>query len=172
MRPAELRRRLRRLRALVLDVDGVLTDGGLFYGASPEPLKRFNVKDGMGLRLAREAGLAIAWISGERSQAVLRRARKLKVVDVFLETEDKLPALLKFLDRRQISPEDAAYAGDDILDLPPMERVGLAIAVADAMPQVRQAAHWITRRRGGEGAVREICDAILASRSGTAGTAR
>lgn len=165
MTPADLRRRLARVRALVLDVDGVLTDGGLYYGPSGEPLKKFNVKDGMGLRLVREAGIAVAFISGESSSAVVRRAEKLKVVDVFLGVEDKLEALEKVLARRKVDPAEAAYVGDDVNDLPPMRRVGLAIAVADAVPEVRKAAHWVTSRRGGDAAVREVCDNLLKSRA-------
>jgi 3-deoxy-D-manno-octulosonate 8-phosphate phosphatase (KDO 8-P phosphatase) len=158
------RLRLRRVRALILDVDGVLTDGGMYYGPAGEPLKKFNVKDGMGLRLLREAGIAVAFISGERSGAVARRAAKLRVRDLFLGVEDKLRALEKFLSRRGLAPEQAAYVGDDVNDLPPMRRVGLAIAVADAVPEVRKAAHWVTSRRGGDAAVREVCDFLLKSR--------
>jgi 3-deoxy-D-manno-octulosonate 8-phosphate phosphatase (KDO 8-P phosphatase) len=164
MTSAELRRRLSRLQALVLDVDGVLTDGGLYYGPRGEPLKKFNVKDGMGIRRAREAGISIAFITGEKSQAVLRRAEKLKVRDVYLGVEDKQGALEKFLSKRHLEAEETAYVGDDVNDLPPMRRVGLAIAVADAMPAVRRAAHWVTLRRGGDAAVREVCDILLKSR--------
>jgi 3-deoxy-D-manno-octulosonate 8-phosphate phosphatase (KDO 8-P phosphatase) len=156
---------LRNIRALVLDVDGVLTDGGMYYGSSGEPLKKFNVRDGMGLRLVREAGLVVAFISGDRSAAVQRRAEKLGIRDLFLGAEDKLDALERFLKSRRIASREAAYVGDDVNDLPPMRRVGLAIAVADAAPEVRKAAHWVTRRRGGDAAVREVCDILLKSRA-------
>jgi 3-deoxy-D-manno-octulosonate 8-phosphate phosphatase (KDO 8-P phosphatase) len=155
---------LKRVRALVLDVDGVLTDGGMYYGPGGEGLKRFNVKDGMGLRLVLEAGIAVALISGEASEILRRRAEKLQIADVFIGVEDKLKTLEGFLAARKIPPEEAAYVGDDVNDLPPMGKVGLPVAVADALPQVRKAAKWVTSRRGGDAAVREVCDAILAAR--------
>jgi 3-deoxy-D-manno-octulosonate 8-phosphate phosphatase (KDO 8-P phosphatase) len=155
---------LQRIRALVLDVDGVLTDGGMYYGPGGEGLKRFNVKDGMGLHLVLEAGIAVALISGENSEILRRRAEKLKIADVFIGVEDKLKTLEGFLAARKIAPSDAAYVGDDVNDLPPMGKVGLPVAVADAVPEVRKAAKWITSRRGGDAAVREVCDAILSAR--------
>jgi 3-deoxy-D-manno-octulosonate 8-phosphate phosphatase (KDO 8-P phosphatase) len=155
---------LQRVRALVLDVDGVLTDGGMYYGPAGEGLKRFNVKDGMGLRLVLEAGIAVALISGEDSEILRRRAEKLKIVDVYVGVEDKLKTLEGFLASRKISLAEAAYVGDDVNDLPPMGKVGLPVAVADAVPEVRKAAKWVTTRRGGDAAVREVCDAILSVR--------
>jgi 3-deoxy-D-manno-octulosonate 8-phosphate phosphatase (KDO 8-P phosphatase) len=155
---------LKRVRALVLDVDGVLTDGGMYYGPGGEGLKRFNVKDGMGLGLVLEAGIAVALISGEASEILRRRAEKLRIADVFVGVEDKLKTMEGFLAARKIPLEEAAYVGDDLNDLPPMTRVGLPIAVADAVPQVRKAARWITSRRGGDGAVREVCDALVDAR--------
>ena len=159
--PARL---LRRIRALVLDVDGVLTDGGMYYGPAGEGLKRFHVKDGLGLRLVIEAGIAVALISGEASEILRRRAEKLKIADVFIGVEDKRKILETFLAARKIALEETAYVGDDLNDLPAMLRVGVPVAVADAVPQVRKAARWVTSRRGGDAAVREICDAILAAR--------
>jgi len=158
------RRLLRRIRALVLDVDGVLTDGGMYYGPAGEGLKRFNVKDGLGLRLIGEAGIAVALISGENSEILRRRAEKLKIEDVFVGVEDKLRTLKQFLGARKIDPEDAAYVGDDLNDLSALQAVGLPIAVSDAVPRVRKAARWVTSRRGGDAAVREVCDALLAAR--------
>jgi len=155
---------LKRVRALVLDVDGVLTDGGMYYGPGGEGLKRFNVKDGMGLRLVLEAGIAVALISGEASEILKRRAEKLRIADVFIGVEDKLKTLEGFLAARKIAFEDTAYVGDDVNDLAPMGKVGLPVAVADAVPLVLKAARWVTSRRGGDAAVREVCDAILASR--------
>ena len=155
---------LQRVRALVLDVDGVLTDGGMYYGPGGEGLKRFNVKDGMGLGLVIEAGIAVALISGENSEILRRRAEKLKIADIFVGVEDKLKTLEGFLASRKISLAEAAYVGDDVNDLPPMGKVGLPVAVADAVPEVRKAAKWITTRRGGDAAVREVCDAILSAR--------
>ena len=155
---------LKKIRALVLDVDGVLTDGGMYYGPDGEGLKRFNVKDGMGLRLVLEAGIAVALISGESSEILRRRAEKLKIDNVFIGVEDKLKTLQIFLATRKIGLDETAYVGDDVNDLPALEKVGLPIAVSDAVPSVRKAASWVTSRRGGDAAVREVCDAILGAR--------
>jgi len=155
---------LRKIRALVLDVDGVLTDGGMYYGPGGEGLKRFNVKDGLGLRLVQDAGIVIALISGENSEILKRRAEKLKIDHVFVGVEDKLQTLKDFLGPRNIGLDEAAYVGDDLNDLSALKAVALPVAVADAVLQVRKAVKWITTRRGGDGAVREVCDLLLASR--------
>ena len=157
-------RLLQRIKALVLDVDGVLTDGGMYYGPAGEGLKRFNVKDGLGLRLIVEAGVVVALISGENSEILRRRAEKLKLENVFVGVEDKLATLKQFLALKKVALEDVAYVGDDLNDLEALRVVGLPIAVADAVPQVRKAARWVTTRRGGDAAVREVCDALLAVR--------
>jgi len=157
-------RLLQRIKALVLDVDGVLTDGGMYYGPAGEGLKRFNVKDGLGLRLIVEAGVVVALISGENSEILRRRAEKLKLENVFVGVEDKLATLKQFLASKKVALEDVAYVGDDLNDLEALKAVGLPIAVADAVPQVRKAARWVTTRRGGDAAVREVCDALLAVR--------
>ena len=155
---------LRKIRALVLDVDGVLTDGGMYYGPTGEGLKRFNVKDGLGLRRIREAGIDIALISGENSEIVKRRAEKLKIENVFVGVEDKLQTLKDFLGSRSIGLDEVAYVGDDLNDLEALHAVGLPIAVFDAVAPVRKAARWVTSRRGGDGAVREVCDLLLGAR--------
>jgi YrbI family 3-deoxy-D-manno-octulosonate 8-phosphate phosphatase len=157
-------RRLRALRALVLDVDGVLTDGGMYYGPGGEGLKRFDVKDGLGLRRLREAGLLLALISGEKSRIVLRRAEKLRIGEVHVGVEDKSAVFADLLRRHRVAAAGTAYMGDDLNDLGPLRAAGLAVAPADAVPAVRRAAAWVTRRPGGHGAVREVCDAILAAR--------
>jgi len=157
-------RLLQRIKALVLDVDGVLTDGGMYYGPAGEGLKRFNVKDGLGLRLIVESGLVVALISGENSEILRRRAEKLKLENVFVGVEDKLATLKQFLASKKVALEDVAYVGDDLNDLEALKAVGLPIAVADAVPQVRKAARWVATRRGGDAAVREVCDALLAVR--------
>jgi 3-deoxy-D-manno-octulosonate 8-phosphate phosphatase (KDO 8-P phosphatase) len=168
MNGAELRRRLRRLRAFVSDVDGVLTDGALYYGPRGPALKRFDVKDGMGLRLLREAGLALALISGETGPIVEARAAKLKIRDVFQGVEDKASVLRRFLASKGIDPSECAYAGDDVNDLGPMRLAGVAFAPADAVPAARRAAHWTSSLPGGRGAAREFCDLILAARGDSA----
>jgi len=157
-------RLLKKIRALILDVDGVLTDGGMYYGPGGEGLKRFNVKDGMGLRLVIEAGIAVALISGENSEILRRRAEKLKIADIFVGIEDKLQTMEAFLASKKIGVDETAYVGDDVNDLPPMRKAGLPVAVADAVPEVRKAAKWVTSRRGGDAAVREVCDALLSAR--------
>ena len=164
MNGAELRRRLRRLRLFVSDVDGVLTDGGLYYGPRGPALKRFDVKDGMGLRLLREAGVGLAWISGESGPILKARAAKLKIRDVFLGVEDKADVLRRYLRAKGVDPSECAYAGDDVNDLGPLRMAGVAFAPADAVPAARKAAHWTSSRPGGFGAVREMCDLILAAR--------
>ena len=157
-------RLLKKIRALILDVDGVLTDGGMYYGPGGEGLKRFNVKDGMGLRLVIDAGIAVALISGENSEILRRRAEKLKIADIFVGIEDKLQTMESFLASKKIGADETAYVGDDVNDLPAMKKTALPIAVADAVPEVRKAAKWITSRKGGDAAVREVCDALLAAR--------
>jgi len=168
MNGAELKRRLRRLRAFVSDVDGVLTDGGLYYGPRGPALKRFDVKDGMGLRLLREAGLALALISGESGPILEARAAKLKIRDVFQGVEDKAAVLRRFLASKGVDPGECAYAGDDVNDLGPMRLAGVAFAPADAAPAARRAAHWTSSLPGGRGAAREFCDLILAARGDSA----
>jgi len=157
--------RLRKVRAVVLDVDGVLTDGGMYYGLEGEELKKFNSRDGMGVRLLRDAGIEVAIITGENSQAVARRAEKLKIGEVHLGIEEKLPVLQDFASRKGLDASEIAYMGDDVNDLPCLGWVGLPVAPADAMPPVLSVAQLITERRGGEGAVRELADQILSSRS-------
>jgi 3-deoxy-D-manno-octulosonate 8-phosphate phosphatase (KDO 8-P phosphatase) len=157
--------RLRKVRAVVLDVDGVLTDGGMYYGLEGEELKKFNSRDGMGVRLLRDAGIEVAIITGENSQAVARRAEKLKIGEVHLGIEEKLPVLQDFASRKGLDASEIAYMGDDVNDLPCLGWVGLPASPSDAMPPVLSVAHLITERRGGEGAVRELADQILSSRS-------
>lgn len=157
-----------RLRLLVLDVDGVLTDGSLAYGPRGEVLKTFHVRDGRGIRLLQDAGLQIAVISGRRSSAVLRRCRELGIRHVTQGADDKSQALDALLARTGIDdPHAVACVGDDTQDIPLFARVGFAVAVADAHPLARAAAHHVTTLPGGRGAVREVCDLILAARAGT-----
>jgi YrbI family 3-deoxy-D-manno-octulosonate 8-phosphate phosphatase len=156
-----LRPRLLKIRALVLDVDGVLTDAGMYYGPDGEALKKFNTRDGMGLRLVREAGISVAWITSEDSAIVRARARKLKIRHLYGGIDDKLKALKNFMANQRLAFEHVAYVGDDLNDLGPLNQVGLAVTVPDADPAVLRVAHCVTRRRGGDGAVREVCNALL-----------
>lgn len=151
---------------VVLDVDGVLTDGRLWFGPDGEALKAFNVRDGHGIKLLIAAGIGVAVISGRRSAAVTARMRELGVSDVAQGVGDKARALAELLKRNAIDARKVACLVDDTPDLGLMAAVGLPAAVADAHPEVLAAAKHVTRARGGAGAVREFCDFLLAARGG------
>ena len=151
------------MRLLCVDVDGVLTDAGMYYGPDGEVLKKFNTRDGMGLARVREVGVAVAIISGEDSAIIHARAAKLKIDDVFCDASNKRLAIDELCTRHGIELEQVAFIGDDLNDLPALECVGLACAVADAAEPVQAVAHYVTQRRGGDGAVREVCELIIAS---------
>jgi 3-deoxy-D-manno-octulosonate 8-phosphate phosphatase (KDO 8-P phosphatase) len=156
---------MRALRAIALDVDGVLTDGSFYWGAGGEELKRFSFADVMGLSLAKKAGLVVTLISGEDSPLVERYAAKLGISDVTKHCKDKAQALRAFAIRNGLEASDIAFMGDDVNDLGAMEIAGLAAAPADARPAVLQRAVFVSTRPGGSGAVRELIDAILAAKA-------
>jgi 3-deoxy-D-manno-octulosonate 8-phosphate phosphatase (KDO 8-P phosphatase) len=156
---------LARIELLILDIDGVLTDGRLYFGARGEALKVFHVRDGHGIKLLMAAGVAVAAFSGRRSAAATARLRELGVVHVVQGCTDKVAALHRLAKRLNIDPLACACIVDDTPDLPLMASVGLAGAVADAHPIVRSAAHWTSDAGGGLGAVRELCDALLRARA-------
>jgi 3-deoxy-D-manno-octulosonate 8-phosphate phosphatase (KDO 8-P phosphatase) len=156
--------RASRIRLLVLDVDGVLTDGILVYGASGEETKRFHIRDGLAIHAARRAGLEIAVVSGRASASVTRRMSELGVVEVHQGIADKESLLRGLLVRLGVKPTETAVMGDDLLDLPLMRIAGLAMAPADAVPEVRRAAAWVSRSAGGHGAVRDAVEMLLRSR--------
>lgn len=162
--PHELRALAARVRLLVLDADGVLTDGRLYYGVDGEVVKVFHARDGLGLRLLRNEGVQLAVISGRAAPALERRLRDLRIHHVLLGRDDKRSALMECLSSAGVSAEEAAFMGDDVLDLPGMRAVGVSIAVADAHWLVRREAAWVTQLPGGEGAVREVADALLWAR--------
>jgi 3-deoxy-D-manno-octulosonate 8-phosphate phosphatase (KDO 8-P phosphatase) len=149
---------------LLLDVDGVLTDGRLYYGPDGEPLKVFDVKDGIGLRLLAEEGVHIGVISARGGPAVQHRLGDLKITLQALDCETKVEGLADLCDAARVPEQEVAYVGDDLLDLPVLRRVGLPISVADGHPLVRAEVAWITRAPGGRGAVREVADGLLAAR--------
>jgi 3-deoxy-D-manno-octulosonate 8-phosphate phosphatase (KDO 8-P phosphatase) len=155
---------LSQIRLLVLDVDGVLTDGRLRYGAQGEVEKQFHVRDGYGIKAVLAAGIAVAVISGRQSTAVARRCEELGIRYVYQGIEDKASAWRQLLQAVDLSPRQCACVGDDQPDVPLMRLAGLAVAVADAHPCARAAAHRRTRLPGGAGAVREVCDWLLAAR--------
>jgi len=157
--------RARRIRLLVLDVDGVLTDGRLYLSATGEELKVFHVRDGSGLVAAQRTGIVVAIISGRDSPAVTRRAAELGIRHVRQGVSDKGAELDRLLVELGAAPAELACVGDDTPDLPMLRRAGLAVAVADAHPALREAAHWITPSNGGQGAVRDVCDLLLSTRS-------
>jgi len=141
----------------------VLTDGGLHYGENGEVLKRFDVRDGQGLVLLREAGLVVAIVTRKQSAMVSRRAQDLGIAEVHQDVVDKAAAVKDLLARHRLTPDQACYVGDDVGDLPALAAVGLPVAVADAVAEVRRAATYVTRARPGHGAVREVCNLILAA---------
>ncbi len=155
------------IRLLVLDVDGVLTDGRLYYGPRGELIKSFHVRDGHGIKALRTAGIEIAVISGRRSAAVVRRCRELGIRHVIQGVDDKLAAFAKLASRLKLEPMQCACIGDDVPDVPLLRAVGLSYAVADAHPAAKKAARYATSLGGGSGAVREVCDQLIsASRHG------
>lgn len=156
---------LAQIELLILDVDGVLTDGLLYFSARGEELKSFHVRDGRGLKLLAASGVNVAVVSGRRSAAVTRRMRELGIRHVMQGCDDKVAALGALCTRLAVEPRRCACLVDDTTDLPLMAAVGLAGAVADAHPLARAAAHWVSRAPGGRGAVRELADALLRARS-------
>ncbi len=155
---------LSRVRMLVLDVDGVLTDGRLYYGARGESLKVFHVRDGHGIKEVAAAGITVAIISGRKSAAVARRARELGIRHVTQGATDKLASLTRLAKARSLSLDQCACVGDDTPDAPILKAAGVAIAVADAHRDALAAADLVTSRPGGRGAVREVCDWLLDAR--------
>ena len=153
--------RARQIRLVIFDVDGVLTDGSLFLGDDGQEYKAFHSRDGHGMKLLQETGVILAIITGRASEVVRLRMEGLGIKHVFQGLQDKLPAYEEL--KRTLGLEDAhvAYVGDDVVDLPVLRRVGLAIAVQDAHPLVQQHAHWQTRSPGGRGAARDVCELIM-----------
>ena len=149
------------IRAVLLDIDGVLTDGRIGYGADAAEVKFFDVRDGLGVKLLQAGGIKVGVLSGRASQANRHRAQELRL-DVVVEGEaDKVVGLAKALGELGVDAAACCYVGDDLIDVPVMRRVGLAVAVADAAAEVRGAAHWVTAQPGGHGAVREVAEWLL-----------
>jgi 3-deoxy-D-manno-octulosonate 8-phosphate phosphatase (KDO 8-P phosphatase) len=162
--PPEVWIRAGRIRLLILDVDGVLTDGRLYFDAKGETFKVFHVRDGHGIKMAQRGGIEVAFVSGRRSDAAYNRARELGISRFYEGVRDKVAILEELLAALDLKPAEVAAVGDELVDLPLFHRVGLGVAVADAVPEVRAAAHWVTSLPGGTGAVREVCDLILKAR--------
>lgn len=158
---SELKSRLAKVKLLALDVDGVLTDGGLYYTDTGEELKKFNVKDGLGLKLIMQAGIAVAIITASAANVTRHRAKKLGIPHVFIGVENKLSVLQQLCEDLGFDLSQVAYVGDDMNDLPIMEKVGCPMTVADAIPANQAQAIYVTHLDGGRGAVREICQLLL-----------
>jgi len=150
-----------RIRLLIFDVDGVLTDGSLFIGDDGQEYKAFNSRDGHGIKMLIRHGITVAIITGRTSKVVEHRMENLGITHVYQGQLEKLPAFEQLLVDLDISAAEAAYVGDDVVDLPVMRRVGLAIAVQDAHPLVRSHSHWQTPSNGGRGAARDACEMLL-----------
>ena len=159
--PIEIIERASRIRLLICDVDGVLTDGKLFFTPDGQEIKCFHARDGHGIKLLQRTGVTTAVISGRNSPIVSLRMNSLGVSHVYQGRENKLEPFYEILTSLELQPEQTAYVGDDVLDQPLLNRVGLAVAVADAHASLFDTVHWITRLPGGHGAVREVCDLIM-----------
>ncbi|HEC04578.1 MAG TPA: 3-deoxy-manno-octulosonate-8-phosphatase KdsC [Thiothrix sp.] len=151
------------IKLVILDVDGVLTDGSLFFDNTGQEYKAFNSKDGHGIRMLQDAGIEIAIITGRTSELLLHRAKNLQISPslIYQGYRDKRPALEDLLKKTELSPKNIAYVGDDVIDLPIMSKVGMAIAVNDAHHFVIKHSDWVTQASGGRGAVREVSEMIL-----------
>jgi 3-deoxy-D-manno-octulosonate 8-phosphate phosphatase (KDO 8-P phosphatase) len=168
----EILERAAKIRLVIFDVDGVLTDGKLFFDAEGREYKGFHVRDGHGIKLLRDAGVEVAIISGRRSESVQRRMQGLGVKHVFQGHEDKRAALVTLCTDLGLKEEEVAHVGDDLQDLPLLRRVGLAVAVADAHEALLPHVHWVTTKPGGSGAAREVCDLVLRARGALDGVIR
>jgi len=155
--------KIKPIRLVAFDVDGVLTDGGLYLSDSGDEFKRFNSLDGHGLKMLRASGVELAIITGRRSKCVELRAKNLDIQRLYQGVDDKWEAMQSLLSETKLAPEAAAFMGDDVIDLPVMRRVGLAISVPAAPQLVRENAHYVSQREGGHGAVREVCELIMAA---------
>ncbi|AIF47148.1 KdsC family phosphatase [Dyella japonica] len=159
--PADVLARAAKIRLVVFDVDGTLTDGRLWYAEDGHETKVFHVHDGLGLKRLMANGVQVAIISARISHPVALRAEELDIAHVYQGQGDKRASLEQLLEALNLAPEQAAFVGDDLPDLPAMRIAGLAVAVANAHPWVAEQAHWHTRLGGGQGAAREVCDMIL-----------
>jgi 3-deoxy-D-manno-octulosonate 8-phosphate phosphatase (KDO 8-P phosphatase) len=154
----------KKIKFLLLDVDGVLTDGKIVYDSKGRDSKFFDVHDGMGVYLLGKAGIRTILITAKGSRAIKPRARDMRVAEVFEDASPKTDALEKILKKYKVSPDEVCFVGDDLVDLCVMKKVGFAIAVFNACPEIKQTAHYITLKEGGRGAVREVAELLLKSR--------
>jgi 3-deoxy-D-manno-octulosonate 8-phosphate phosphatase (KDO 8-P phosphatase) len=166
--PASVRKRARRIQVLLMDVDGTMTDGSVTLLSQPDgtalEIKTFDAHDGQGLTLAHTAGLRTGCITGRESPALLRRAREMQMEFIYQKQPVKIPAFEEIVKKAGVPESAVAYVGDDLPDLPIMRRVGLAVAVGDAVPEVRRGAHHVVKAHAGKGAIRETVELILKSK--------
>ena len=157
----EVLKKAKNIKLVIFDVDGVLTDGSLFYGDDGQEYKAFHSRDGHGMKMLRDSGVEIGIITGRTSHVVKHRMKNLNVDHVYQGRLEKLPAFEELIGKLKLQPEQVAYVGDDVVDLPIMIRVGLAITVPGAHELAKQHAHWVTTRAAGAGAGRDVCEMIM-----------
>ena len=155
------KKKAEKIKLIILDVDGVLTDGKIIYDSEGREIKAFNIHDGHGIRLLHDTGINVAIITGRQSKVVEIRAAELGITDVYQKARDKKSVYKELLNRYQLMEENVAFIGDDLIDLPILKSVGFAIAVSNAVDEVKEYAHMVTKKAGGEGAVREVIDFII-----------
>ncbi|MCK4235412.1 HAD hydrolase family protein [candidate division WOR-3 bacterium] len=155
---------MKNIKLIAMDVDGVLTDGSIIYGAGDIEIKVFYVRDGQGITLASRARIEIAFITARISEALVKRAKDLGVIEVHQGVDDKWDCLQKIMKRYQLKSEEVLYIGDDLIDIPVMKNVGYPVAVADAIDEVKEIAKYVTKKPGGKGAVREVINMVLKSK--------
>lgn len=153
--------RAKQIKLIIFDVDGVLTDGGLYFSDDGQEMKVFNSRDGHGMKMLMQSGVEIGIITGRTSKVVSHRMDNLGITHIYQGQHEKLPAFLELIDTLGVTAEQVAYVGDDVVDLPVMTKVGLAVAVQDAHDWVKKHAHWQTPSCGGRGAARDICELIM-----------
>ena len=153
--------RAKKIKLVIFDVDGVMTDGGITIGDDGQEYKTFNTQDGLGMKLLKASGVQMAIITGRTSNVVKQRSESTGVAHFYQGVDDKLVAFNDLITKLNIAPEQTAFMGDDIVDMPPMLRCGLAVSVPAAPDSVKQRAHYVTRKEGGHGAVRELCELIM-----------
>jgi 3-deoxy-D-manno-octulosonate 8-phosphate phosphatase (KDO 8-P phosphatase) len=163
MIPTDILERAKKVKLLIIDIDGVMTDGRIIYSIYGDELKFFDVQDGFGISLLRAAGIPSVIITAKKSRIVTLRARDMRVAKAYQGHLDKLVPFKKILKRFKIAPDNICFVGDDLIDIPVLKRVGFAVAVPNAVEETKSAAHYITSKTGGRGAVREVCDMILKS---------
>jgi 3-deoxy-D-manno-octulosonate 8-phosphate phosphatase (KDO 8-P phosphatase) len=160
----QIKQKAELIELVIFDVDGVLTDGTLVYGANDEEVKHFNVKDGVGIKLLQEYGIDVAIISAKSSKPLDRRIADLGVKHAYTGCKDKVAALAELLNKLNLSEEQVAYCGDDVIDLKVMLRVGLALSPSDGYQLVQSKSHLVLNAAGGKGVAREVCDLVLSSK--------